>query len=299
MPDSSVLSIDQRIASSSENAIVLARKMFDANLNYSAKSFAELDSIINYFRQQIPKEFDGKQQQDVSMGAILKWGAYFGETMRRLHGGRWIDDVAPVLMIRRLGVQPFLFVGAMITGKTMRVGKREVAATVEYYASLKPVLGEAMGELLRGPEPDEQALAASMSGDPAVARGMLLWLEDALTCAYTESSMVLDFSPESLKAVDNLLDEFQLRAKKEPQRVEFRDAHLSLMFGVYLGETIRRSFGGRWINAQTGSGGINIPLLQLASNHFSPLSLLKARLEQGEAKSLWHAFQGIKQRLGP
>jgi len=155
-----------------------------------------------------------------------------------------------------------------------------------------------MGELLRGPEPDEQALATSMSEDPAVARSLLLWLEDALTCAYTESSLVLDFSPESLKAVDNLLDEFRLRAKEEPQRVEFRDPQLCLMFGVYFGECLRRSLGGRWISVQTGSGGTNIPLLQVASNNFSTLSLLKSRLDRGQEKSLWQAFQEIKHWLG-
>jgi len=294
MQNFSALPVDQRIARSSETAIELARKMFNANLNYSVASFQDLDSIIDYFRKQIPKEFSSKQQQDVFTGAILKWGAYFGEALRRLHGGRWIDGVVPILMIRRLGVQPFHLVGSMITGKTMRVAKSDVATTGEYYTTLKPVLGEAMGTLLRGSQSDERALATTMSADPAVAASLLLWLEDALTCVYAELSLVLDFSPESLETVDTVLDEFRSRARNEQQRVEFQDAQLCLMFGVYLGECMRRSLGGRWANVQTR--GTNIPLLQIGSNHFSPLSLLRTRLDGG--KRLWLAFQEVQQSLG-
>lgn len=296
MPESTALSVDQRIAHSSENAVDLARKMFGANLNYSATSFVELDSIIDYFRKQIPKEFSGQQLEDVSTGAILKWGAYFGETMRRLHGGKWIEGVAPVLMIRRLGVQPFLFVAALITGKTMRVGKHDAATAVAYYANLKPIIGEAMGRLLCGSGPYEQALPASVSADPAVAGSILVWLEDVLTCVYTESSVLLDFSPESLKTMDILWDEYRSRAKRESQGPESRDGQLSVMFGVYLGECIRRSFGGSWVSAQTGSG-INVPLLKIGSDLFSPLSLVKDRLKQGDGKSFWLGFQAIQQRL--
>jgi len=153
MPDPAALPIAQRIARSSENATSLASKMFEVKLDYSAASFSELDFIIDYFRKQIPKEFSGKEREDVYTGASLKWGAYFGETMRRLHGGNWIDRVPPVLMIRRLGTQPFLFVGASMTGKTMRVGKRDVAATVEYYASSSRSLAKQWESCFAGRSP--------------------------------------------------------------------------------------------------------------------------------------------------
>ncbi len=297
MPAPTELSLDQRIARSSESAADLARTMFHENLDFSTASFRELDSIVDHFRRQIPMEFEDSEREEIYWGSILKWGSYFGETMRRTHGGKWIDDGGPVLMIRRFCVHPFHFMDACIRGKTMRVSAHEAGTAVEYYQTLKPVLGEAMGALIRGPEPDEQALAAKVSADPRVAESIVTWLEDALTLAFFESSVILNCAPESLKTVDLLLDEYRLRSKAEPQRVHFRDPQQCLMFGVYLGECMRRCFGGSWINLQTTSGR-NIPLLEIRhSFQISPLALLEARLEQGKEGSLWLKFQAIAQRL--
>jgi hypothetical protein len=289
--------IEEQMSARSEKAIALARTMFDAELKYSPESFADLDFILGHFCKQIPIEFSGQERDDFSTGVILKYGAYLGETLRRTHGGTWKEGVVPTLIIRRLVTIPFQVVAALIGGRTVRLGKQEVKTIVEYYAHLRHGV-EGIRQRLCGTEPTVQALGAGISQDPQLAGVIVSWLENALTVAYSESSLLLDFGEESLKMVDTLLDEYKSSGKAEPDTAAISDHNLSTMFGLYFGECVRRAFGGRWITV-SGPAGTNVPLLQMTSFSIQPLTAVKVRLEQGKEKSLWLAFQSVKSNVKP
>jgi hypothetical protein len=90
---------------------------FGAKLDYSESSLQILEAILGQLQNQLPKlSVPGEGTKDPAQKQIdtaaRLWGAYFGETVRRLWGGDWGVEtypgtVAPVVSIDIGGAKLF------------------------------------------------------------------------------------------------------------------------------------------------------------------------------------------------
>src|SRR5579864_4293621 len=89
---------------------------FEVKLDYSESSLLELEAILAKIHSSAPRititpsSNDPAQQKIDSISRI--WGAYFGETIRRLWGGEWGVEtypgtVAPVISVDIGGAKVF------------------------------------------------------------------------------------------------------------------------------------------------------------------------------------------------
>jgi hypothetical protein len=81
--------LQQRMNAFAAQAVALAKKEFNTNLDFKIESVPQLDSILDQFHQRhrqtpIP-------ERELSQ-IVLIWGAYLGETLQRQLGGEWATD---------------------------------------------------------------------------------------------------------------------------------------------------------------------------------------------------------------
>ena len=101
----------------------------------------------------------------------------------------------------------------------------------------------------------------------------------------------LDFSEGSLMALETILD----RAARQPEKQDLNET--CKMWGSYLGEVVRRRFGGEWtIETYPGKEFATLTLSIKGSKLF-PSMKIHRRLTTGEADNVWSFYQMIKARL--
>lgn len=116
------------------------------------------------------------------------------------------------------------------------------------------------------------------------------YAQQAVTTARTLDTR-LDFSEESIVALETILD----RVPRSPESDELSEA--CKMWGCYLGEVVRRRFGGDWsIETYPGKQFATLTLSVNGSKLFPSLKI-HHRLTGGEADNLWSFYKMIKARL--
>ena len=116
-------------------------------------------------------------------------------------------------------------------------------------------------------------------------------------------STELDFSPHSVEDVELILARmhesiprklYQKLYKRGPSPEQM--ATLSLAYGAYLGEVIRRQFGGTW-NKQEVNGEPAIALVFNPQTKIFPPSKVWNRLNSGEEDNIWRFYQLLSEML--
>lgn len=105
----------------------------------------------------------------------------------------------------------------------------------------------------------------------------------------------MDYSPESLKKVDDLIDQLLVL----PEAKQILTTEFGLLVGSYVGEIIRRRFGGRWINTTLGER----PVTALAwvgkdkNVILYPMVKVEKRANNGREDSLYFYYQAAEDML--
>lgn len=81
--------LEQLMADSAKDAVGTSRDMFEVNLDYSADSIELVDSLLLAF---IDKYKDQALEDNAVFTLCNIYGAYIGEVMRSLIGGKWRYD---------------------------------------------------------------------------------------------------------------------------------------------------------------------------------------------------------------
>lgn len=81
--------LEQLMADSAKDAVSTSRDMFEVNLDYSAESIELVDSLLLAF---IDKYKDQALEDNAVFTLCNIYGAYIGEVMRSLIGGKWRYD---------------------------------------------------------------------------------------------------------------------------------------------------------------------------------------------------------------
>jgi hypothetical protein len=128
----------------------------------------------------------------------------------------------------------------------------------------------------------------------SVAAMAAAYAAQAVTTA-REFGVDLDYSEDSLRELESVLSRLERRPSGGPTQDELDEA--CKMWGSYLGEVVRRRFGGAWsIETYPGKRFATLTLSVGASKLF-PSMKVHRRLTQGEGDSVWAFYKMVKARL--
>jgi hypothetical protein len=105
----------------------------------------------------------------------------------------------------------------------------------------------------------------------------------------------LDYSEDSLKKLEDILSRMKQQYADNPTQDQLDER--CKMWGSYLGEVVRRRFGGTWsIETYPGKGFATLTLSVGGSKLF-PSMKVHRRLTQGEDDDVWAFYKMVKARL--
>lgn len=113
----------------------------------------------------------------------------------------------------------------------------------------------------------------------------------AVDLARREFGQKLDFSAESIDALDDLL---VLVGESPELDVDFEVR----LWGAYLGEVLRRRYAGGWEMTQYPGGAVAVPSIDVRGSRLFPLMKVYRRLTVGEEEDLRTFFVMVTERLG-
>lgn len=121
----------------------------------------------------------------------------------------------------------------------------------------------------------------------------------AVEYARQERGLVLDYTPESVEQVEAILAwHYSIIPRSFIHRLfrrRIRERGIRLMaagYGSYIGETIRRTWGGSWQVDHPVNGPGSFPLTCRGQDAF-PILWCDKRLRNGPEDNVWHKFKLI------
>jgi len=237
-------------AEASDNAVEWIRSMSGLDLDYSPPSLMGVDRVLDELVPTIPDE-------DREATVVLL-GSYLGEVMLRAGGGRWeTGDVFTGPGLRGMGgkeitINPFARIRQSFTEKedhhlarywnmvVDRVEDSEELGEPHGFrpppsAPLKKLPVDTAGSVKKSEGPTDEELARVI---PEETKKFIEILKADL-------GVELDYSYNSLKFLDHYFRSLNAKMVKEGKMGERRV--FVYLAGNYLGEVLRREFGGRWV----------------------------------------------------
>ena len=103
----------------------------------------------------------------------------------------------------------------------------------------------------------------------------------------------LDYSESSIAVVERCL------ALLAPQGVPPEDVnYLARVWGAYLGEVVRKHYGGLWDMSQYPGSALAVPAIDVRGSHLYPTMKVFRRLTMGEAENVATFYKMVASRLG-
>src|SRR2546423_8205547 len=124
---------------------------------------------------------------------------------------------------------------------------------------------------------------------------MLAFADEAVKMAREGFEMELDFSESSLQKVEQILSHL---ANEMPESAgDTAIDEMSKVWGGYLGEVVRRRWGGEWTIDYYPGGQYLIITLNVGGSKLFPSMKVNRRLTEGPSEDLWSFYKKIKERL--
>jgi hypothetical protein len=124
---------------------------------------------------------------------------------------------------------------------------------------------------------------------------MQSYAEQAVAAA-RQQQIELDYSEESLQLVETLLDRLQHPAAgAAPADADTED--LCKMWGGYLGEVVRRRWGGEWVLETYPGGNVLTVALSTPGGTVFPSLKIYRRLSQGTVENVWLFYCMMRDRF--
>ena len=110
-----------------------------------------------------------------------------------------------------------------------------------------------------------------------------------------EFKINLDYSEGSLEEVERLLARFhdELTSANPGSKLE----EMSKIWGGYLGEVVRRRFGGEWSIEKYPAGDFLIVSLNVNGARLFPSMKVHKRLTEGSSENIWSFYQSVRAKL--
>lgn len=136
-----------------------------------------------------------------------------------------------------------------------------------------------------------------MEPKPTVADMMAAYAQDAVDHAKAAAGMTLDYSPDSIKHVEGVLETLNAAMPRGLSRIFRRGpsredvATMARMYGGYIGEVVRRTAGGEWVFDTTIAPGETVISLRKGEQRIFPPAKVEKRLANGSEDNVWFYYQ--------
>jgi hypothetical protein len=271
-----------------------ARQSKLGELNYDEASLPVLDQLIAGLRATLESMKEPEQRTNTSKFALAA-GAYMGEVISRSGNGAWVENVAgapgnlPVVNMGNTMAAVFPAALGLLTDGATKMGPATAISPSEYYRELVRLQKAWLQSRLCGEGTMEQ-LVAAVSDSRSLAAEVVNTVATAVLTASLKWGLDLDFSEASLEGLDNLIQHLHkpFEPGGGPPPTDEQVGKAAGLWGVYLGEVIRRNRGGRWSYRELPDG--QRPL-QIGSGEQGILPLSRvARQIRGGAEFSVRAF---------
>lgn len=118
--------------------------------------------------------------------------------------------------------------------------------------------------------------------------------EAAISHAKEYHSVDLDYSPDTVRKVEEILAAL-LQGSTKLSDDEINNA--ATMYGGYIGEVMRRKWGGKWYWECNIAPGARVLALQIGYNKLFPVNKVQKRLIQGSGDDVWFYYQVFDAKL--
>jgi hypothetical protein len=266
-------------------------------LDFTPASLPLVDGMLATRRRDLQGASAEKRRTRENLIA-LQVGAYVGEVLRQKDGGVWIkgaDGLPAVDLGTHLAPTVVTAVGLLAEGHiTMPEGQVETFAA--YYDIVSKSQRNWLDTAVRGAHPNLESLKKEMSDDGRLAEWILAQARIALKTARTKWDKSLDFSPASLEAVEGVLTQMHdLLAKAKPgeRPTDAQIEGAAKLWGVYVGEVVRRHYGGRWTLTRPDG----VLQLEIKGAKVFPLRKVQKRIVEGPADAIPFYFHAMEKAL--
>lgn len=295
-------SVEVGIEEAAAMAVQDVKALLKQDLDGTPATFPLLEEALLRLRAMI---FSAPEQKSAIMkAAVKKYGAYLGEAMRKECAAAWNTRTAnaavdpPFLNLGIALVFPHHMIEAILEGKVLPMAERTkpVATVAEFFDACRRRQEEWIDTLLRGPgDTDQSSVLRAMSDDPGVAVHIYQYCSMALTTARIRWDLHLDFSPESVQGLEDLLSKMgDISQDAAPEKATQSQVGTAVaMYGAYLGEVMRRAIGGKWVIA----GSTKRPVLRAGENTIDPYGNINARLLEGPSNNIHAYFKKVMERV--
>lgn len=279
------------------NEFVQACKAKGINLDYQLRTLPLVDKFLKGITAEVQQL---KMKKDPAAADLVTHHAgpvtaYLGEVIRRETGGSWYDfDGRPMLETGEHQADPRPIVESLI--ETGRASEGDVTVdSLKAYCDMVCRMQRVWLEgTLLGTYESMTALRTAITPDARLAGTIVAQSQAAVKTGKLTFDEALDFSSESLEGVERIMNKLHKQAKDGPAEHKLTEpqiAALSTMWGIYVGEVIRRYYGGQWALVD------GVPDLALGGKQSSPLAKVRKRIVDGPMENLKYYFQSIMKQL--
>lgn len=264
------------------------------SLDFSPESLPNIDGLIAALLKQLPPATtqEGKEKR---ARICQNLGVYLGEVLRQHDGGVWVigDDKVPVLDLGGLVAPVMQAMFGFLTDGRVAMLNGTADSVVSYYEQVSRANASWLESTVRAHHPDMESLKREMSADANLAKWLAGQAQIAVKTARTKWDLALDFTPESLKRVEGVLEQLHDMLKAAPpdeRPTEKQIEGASIAWGVYVGEVVRRHYGGQWELSKPDG------ILQLVIGKASvfPVRKVQKRITEGPGDNVAFYFSAMK-----
>lgn len=264
-------------------------------LDFKPASLAVVDRVLVSSRTELAAMSAGElaDRKRLETHAALNMGAYVGEVLRVDEGGLWTKgpDGLPAVDLGWHIASPIATVLGLLTRGRVEMPGGSLESLVKYYGVVSAASREALEGVVRGPHQTIESLQRDMTDHGELAVWISNHAQLAVKTAKTKWNTSLDFTPASLQVLEGVLTELHDVLRTAPPEDRPTDQQIEMaakIWGVYVGEVVRRHLGGKW--------SVSEGVLQLEINdaRIFPLRKVQKRLIDGPGDAIpfyFHAMQ--------
>ena len=273
-----------------------AQKSTGVNLDFLPRTLPLVDKYLAGKRSEL-QQLNAKHDPhaaELKAACAASIAGYLGEVIRKETGGSWYDfDGRPMLNVGDYQADPLPIVNALLQNGQAREGDVSITSTKAYCEMITRMQRVWLEGTVLGTYESMAALRTSISQDAKLAGTIVAQSQAAVQVAKLAFDESLDLSSESLEPVERIMSKLHTQATA-PGPEKLTDAQLtelSTLWGIYVGEVIRRYYGGQWSIID------GVPDLTLGGKNAAPIAKVRKRISGGPMDNLKYYFTSIMKVL--